>query len=1236
MNKLFEILNKWLSKNKKVTMLLFALVLSIVGLLASKLQFEEDITRLIPVSHKSDVLSKVLQQVNFADKIIVYFETEENGTINDLTACASEFLDSIDSCCNNYIKEVQGRVADEDLGQTLDFVYNNIPLFLDANDYKILSGKLLKDSIAKITEANYKTLISPTGAFARRTIQRDPLGLSFLGLRKLQKLQLNEDFKIQDNFLVTSDNKNLLLFLKPALASNETDGNTKFVNSLYQVQQKLNNKYKGKVSSEYYGATVVAVANASQIKRDIQFTVGIAVTVLLLILIFFYRKVSVPFVLFLPTIFGALFAVAFLYILKGKISAISLGIGSVLLGITLDYSLHVLTHLRSNQNLKQLYKDITRPVLMSSMTTAVAFICLLFLKSEALQDLGIFAAVSVFTASITALVLIPLIYGSDKKTDYSKDSLIDKISAYNYHRSPIFIGLIIVAFIISLFSYKKVYFDNDISKMNYQTPDLLKTEQKLDKLTNTNAKSIYVTAYGNDLETALKASDTIAQILESLKDNSRILSFSTIGSLVQSQREQQDKIDSWNDFWRQHKVDSLQKQLIISGEEFGLKPHTFNAFYQHLHDNFHTVNLGDFETVRTFFTDEFISSNNNFTTVTSMLKVSDDNYQNVVNQLSTSKDTVVIDRKQMNEAFLGNLKADFNKLIGYSLLAVIIILLLSFRNIELTLVTIIPIALTWFITIGVMGLLNVKFNIFNIIISTFIFGLGVDYSIFVTNGLIKQYALGTKDFKTYKTSILLSVITTILGIGVMILAKHPALKSISTVSVIGIVTAMLMAYTFQPLLFRLAVTLRTKKGLAPLRLRTFIHSVLLTSFYTFGGMILSLLSITILPLIPLSKKIKMRWLHGTMARMVTAILYGNPFVKKKVINEYNETFQKPAIIIANHASSLDTLTIGMVTHNVIYLVNDWVYKSPIFGLLARVTGFYPVSNGVNESLDHLKEKVRQGYCLVVFPEARRSFTNKVGRFHKGAFYLSNALQLDILPLYLHGNADVMPKGDVVIYDGSLTVVVGKRIDCKEQQTFGSNDRDRMKNIGAFYKLQYQKLRETLEGPEYFSKKLLSNYSYKPQEYLDKVRDDFDQHKEQYKTLNAILPSQTNIAHISEDYGQIDILLSLRCLNKNISTYNINKESRLIASNCYTIQHRKVSYFDHVDKIFSNTTEILLLSATIDDVNLIPQETILKNINFIVLLGNEKYIDHFKTIGFKVTNRNGIITSLKKYIGEKEI
>ncbi len=1214
-------------KDHKVQLVLAVLVV-LMSLLyfATKLKFEEDVSKLVPQSEETKTLNKVLNSVDFSDKIIINIASKTVDNPNLITQYADEIIDSIQLHCVDYITSIQGEVSNDDMLSTMDFVYNNLPYFLDEKDYELIANKLQNDSIAETVKNNYKTLISPSGWIAKKSIRKDPFGLSFIALKKLEALKINDNFDIFNGFITTKNRKNLLLFIKPKYPSSETDTNTDFSNKLYQISEELNNKYQKNITSEIYGGTVIAVANATQIKNDIKYTVSIAMSILLLILMFFYKKINIPFLLFIPTVIGALIAIVSLYFIRERISAISLGIGSVLLGITLDYSLHILTHFRKNPDAKQLYKDISKPILMSSITTAVAFLCLLLLKSQALQDLGIFAAISVIAASVFALIIIPVFYKPKPITTKSSTNIIERIASVRYDKSKFFIYGTLLLFILSLFFFNKVTFNNDLNKMNYQTDATLLAEHHLDSILNISSKSVYIVAHGDNLEEVLETNTKITQLLNKLQSNDEIIQYSSIGSLVLSQKAQQQKLAKWNSFWDESRKQNTKDQLIESGLKIGFKPNTYNEFYKLINNDFGTIGLDDYATVKSLLTDEYIGDKPDLKSAVSLVKIKMSQKEKLSQLVKEMPNALLIDRKAISETFISGLKDNFSSLINYSFIAVFLILLLFFRDIELTLLTAAPIALTWFLTLGMMGLFSIQFTIFNVIISTFIFGLGVDYSIFITNALVKDYTNGTKEISTYKVSIILSVITTILGVGVLIFAKHPALKSIASVSLIGILITVLVSFTIQPLLFRYFVVKRADKGFAPLKLRTTIHSFFLLAFYGLGGMLLSVISIVIMPLIPISKKIKFRWLHKTMAKLVTATLYANPFVKKEVINEHNEDFSKPAIIIANHSSSLDTLTFGLITYKLIYLVNDWVYKSPIFGVLAKVAGFYPVSNGVDDSTNHLKEKIKQGYSLMVFPEGKRSFNNKVGRFHKGAFFLQEQLKLDILPVYFHGNAEVMPKNDFIIHDGSLISKIGKRIPYTDDHL---TTKQRTRKISDFYKLELLKFRTEIETADYFKKALVSNYHYKNKDIYHFIKNDFAINKAVYLDLNNHIDMKSSILHLADNYGQIDILLISKSIERKVTSFIPNEEKREVAKNCFTTRSRKVTYIDSLsaNDIEKKQFNTLLISAKnyneyIDLINFTNFET-------IVLVKEIYPVENSLKLGYKLHFKNENIIVLKQ-------
>ncbi len=1213
-------------KNRILSLLILLLFLGGLSFLATKIKFEEDITKLIPTDSKTSDIQEVLKTVNFADKIIINIQRQPDGSIDDLTKYANQFIDSVTKNSNNYIKEIQGKIQDDDINNTLNFVYQNLPLFLDDNDYKNIRTKINKDSIEAITNQNYKTLVSPTGIIAKETILKDPLGLSFIALKKLQQLSIGDQFSIHNGFLLSKDQQSILLFISPKFKSSETSENATFVKGLYKIRDQLNTKFSQKAKSEYFGAVVIAVENATQIKRDIQFSVSIALTILIIILIFFYRNPTIPIILLIPTAIGGLLAITLLYFVRTYISAISLGIGSVLLGVTLDYSLHILTHIRNNNDAKALYRDVTAPILMSSLTTALAFLCLLFVNSQALQDLGIFAAVSVMGASIFALILIPQLYkgATNKKIT---NTFIDGIAVYPFHkRKWINIGLIILL-VVSLFTYNKVFFNNDISKLNYKSDVIIEAEKHLDKLTNISSKSIYLAAYSKTEQEALEINDDVYDELQQLKAENKILNYSSIGALIPSEKKQKNRIEKWNQFWNDETSFSIQNHLIESGHKLGFKPNTFHQFYSLLNTNFKSLTSNDFKKITAFSIDDYISSKQDLTTITSLVKVSENNSKEIINAFKDKDQTFIIDRQHMNETFLGNLKTDFNKLIGYSLVVVLLLLLLYYKSLSLTLVSSIPIFLTWLLTIGAMGLLHIEFNIFNIIISTFIFGLGIDYSIFITNGLLKEYRTGEKALATHKTSIILSVITTILGIGALIFAKHPALYSISLVSIIGILSAIIIAFTIQPFLFKVFIGSKSKR---PITLRLLIHSILSYGYYSLGGILLSIFSFTIMNIIPISKKIKMKWYHKVVSKFMKSVLMTNRWIKKKVINDHNETFKKQAVVIANHSSFLDILSIGMLHPKMIFLVSDWVYNSPVIGKVVRFAGFYPVSSGIENGLDHLKKKIEQGYSLMAFPEGTRSTSPKIKRFHKGAFYLAEQFNLDIIPILIHGNHEIVPKGSFILKNGNLTLKILERIPI-EDKSFGENYARRAKNVGAYFRSEHHKLKKSVEYNTYFHRIVLEDYRYKGDNLYKTVVKDLKAHKDTYKTIIDTIGVKETIIHLSQDYGQLDFLLALDAMDRKIITYIKDEEVRRIVSHSYiTNNNSHITIVKNIDKALSYEGSVLILNLNHIDLKKI--ETIVQNnINMVLLIKESRNlsIENIRKLDFESIYENNHLIILKK-------
>ncbi len=664
----------------------------------------------------------------------------------------------------------------------------------------------------------------------------------------------------------------------------------------------------------------------------------------------------------------------------------------------------------------------------------------------------------------------------------------------------------------------------------------------------------------------------LSSFLEKEKKEGKILSYNSIGNVVLSEKDQKNKIKEWETFWTGDKKNQTISELVHNGNKFGFNSSAFDYFNEMLHKNYSTLQLKDYQKVKALQISEFLNNENGFYTVSNVVKVNEGKRDAFIKDIENRHDALAIDRQQMNENFLGLLKRDFNTLINYSLLAIILTIIVFFRNFELTVLTMFPIVLTGVVTAGLLYFLGLELNIFSTVVCTLVFGVGDDFSIFLTQAMQKEHTTGKNELPTYRTSIILAVFTTILSIGSLIFAKHPALHSLALVALIGMFSVIVITSTLYPFWFRLLITNRAKKGLSPITFRLFLNSIISFLYYGLGGFIFSVAGSFF---VKNARGKTLDLIKLLMAKFLTSVLYSNPFVKKRVIKNPSEDFSKPAVIIANHTSFLDTLAIAMTTHKIIYLVNDWVYQSPVFGKLVRALGFYPVSQGIENGMDQLKEKIDQGYSLVVFPEAERSYTNDIKRFHKGAFYLAEQFGLDILPIYIHGNSEVLPKGDFIIYDGSITVKVGNRIS-KDDLSFGKNYSERTKKINASFREEFARLRTETEDENYFKKQLLLSYLYKDSDVVQEVKRDFNTNKSVYFELNKHIPADATILHIANDFGQKDALLTLYQASRKIFSWIKDDDKRETAAHSYLVKKRKLHYIKDLSEV-NKHIDVLLVS-----------------------------------------------------------
>ena len=554
-------------------------------------------------------------------------------------------------------------------------------------------------------------------------------------------------------------------------------------------------------------------------------TLTISLLIICSIILYCFRNKSSLVYLLVPVIYGAFFSLTVIYFYKGTMSLQAMGIGAVVLGVTLSYCLHVLTHYKYVSDPVQVLKDQTVPLILGSLTTVGAFAALLFTQSDLLKDFGIFASLALIGTTFFCLIFLPHFFNPEKNRRSDRAfAFLEKINSYPLERqTKLIIGIVILS-AVCFYTSRWVTFDADLKNIGYHEKKVVESHNLLITHTTPGYETAYYATVSRSLDTALISNREMMQVLDTLLQEKKIRSFSQSSSLFIPVSGQQERIDRWNDYWSSGRKEQVKRDIIRAGAGYNFKPEMFQSFFDALDKTHQPVDIYASGVIPPAILANMIEYTDSTYIVFTPVQLEKKNQADVSNIVSKSKNAVVVDPFFYTKDMVSMLKDDFDLILGISSIFVFIVLLVSYRSVVLSFLGFLPMALSWYIVLGIMGISGLQFNLINIVISTFIFGIGVDYSIFVMDGLLAGFRTRYQLLTYHKTAIFLSAVVLVIGIASLMFAVHPAISSIGLSTLIGMSTAVLIAYSLQPFLFYWLVKRPTLNGKAPVTIYNLLHA----------------------------------------------------------------------------------------------------------------------------------------------------------------------------------------------------------------------------------------------------------------------------------------------------------------------------------------------------------------------------------------------------------------------------
>lgn len=367
------------------------------------------------------------------------------------------------------------------------------------------------------------------------------------------------------------------------------------------------------------------------------------------------------------------------------------------------------------------------------------------------------------------------------------------------------LSIVVILSMSIIFGYfsLNMQFDTNMNHINFMTEEQQKGMADLASMRGeADGTIVYVTSTADTYDEASRGIESLHEVIKEEKERGNIINEKNPIRLLPSVAMQRERLKMWQEFWKEHDVNDV---LRVAAEE-GFTDEAFAEMaVMTKDDDYPIIEWEDNEILTSTVFMGFVGGNS----IVAQLIVPEDKVTSVEEKISELgngyADVRAFDLTSLNSRIASTLSADFNYIGIACSIIVFVFLWLSFGRIELAIVAFLPMAFGWIWILGLMNLWGISFNIVNIILATFIFGQGDDYTIFITEGLIKDYRNGGKILISYQKSIILSALIMFVGIGSLIIAKHPAMHSLAEVTIIGMSVVVLMAWIVPPIAFNLFV-----------------------------------------------------------------------------------------------------------------------------------------------------------------------------------------------------------------------------------------------------------------------------------------------------------------------------------------------------------------------------------------------------------------------------------------------
>jgi predicted exporter len=627
----------------------------------------------------------------------------------------------------------------------------------------------------------------PAGTFLDGLGARDPLGAFTAIVERVRGT--GPGLEIREGQFVSRDGQAAILLLATSASAFDTSAQAPFLADLSTAFAGIAAEHGAGLVLEQSGVNRYAVRIEEDIQGDVVWIMGVSfVGVTLLFLAFFGSPRAFGFAI-LPAVYGILTAAALCTLIFGRLDALTVGFSAALIGVAIDYSVHLMTHhvLDPTPGAAATARRLRPSLLLGAGTTMASFTGMALTSFPGFREMGVFAILGVGVAVLFALLVLPRLltrpFTVPPRLQHTGDRLAQGVARLDRRRGLLW-SVPALSLALGALALPSLQWSDDISSLSELDPGLVAEDERVRGRVSRFDASRFVLVTGRNEQEAVARNDAVHLRLEQAKQEGALEGMRSLHSLLWSEELQRRNLELVH-----HDAD-LPDRLDRVFEAEGFRPGAFGEFRTALAEA--PPAPLDLATLRDSGMADMVQSlvvgdaEGELSLVTYLRGVhSEDAVRDAVAEVPGAR---LFDQCLVLEEIYGGFRTATLRQIGLGSLLVVVVLLIRYRRIRPALAAFLPSLLTAWLVLSLLSLFRVELNLMHVVSLVMVMGMGVDYGIFVVDSALDRRALGAT-----MLSLVLSCLTTVFVFGTLGLSSHPALRSMGVTTSLGIALSLVLA-----------------------------------------------------------------------------------------------------------------------------------------------------------------------------------------------------------------------------------------------------------------------------------------------------------------------------------------------------------------------------------------------------------------------------------------------------------